>query len=321
MNKKTLAFASLMLATSVGIAPALAEYPERPITMIVAYTAGGGTDIAARTLVPYIEKELNGATITVLNRPGAGGEVGFTALSQAKPDGYTIGFINTPNLLSIPIARKARYSLDSFAPIADIVYDPGAFSVRPDEGITNLDELVAYAKEHPGEVTYGTTGIGSDDHLAALRFERLTGVELGHIPFSGNVDVRAAVLGGHIMMASMNISETVADAKEGSLVILGQMAEKRWDGAADVPTFKEQGYDVIMGSDRGIAAPAGVSAEVEKTLSDAIGRAVQNPEFQEAARKQDLALSFQDSASFRAHLEALDATLNTLWAEEPWVQQ
>ena len=321
MNKKTLALASFVLATSVGVAPAFAEYPERPITMIVAYTAGGGTDIAARTLVPFIEKELGGATISVLNRPGAGGEIGFTALSQAKPDGYTIGFINTPNLLSIPIARKARYTLDSFAPIADIVYDPGAFSVRPDEGITNLEELVAFAKENPGEVTYGTTGIGSDDHLAALRFERLTGVKLEHIPFSGNVDVRAAVLGGHIMMASMNISETVADAKEGTLVILGQMAEERWEGAPDVPTFKEQGFDVIMGSDRGIAAPAGVSDEVQKTLSDAIGRAVKDPEFQEAARKQDLALSFQDSASFRKHLEALDATLHTLWEEEPWVKQ
>ncbi|WP_108662164.1 tripartite tricarboxylate transporter substrate binding protein [Acuticoccus kandeliae] len=319
--KKTLALASLLLATSVGIAPAFAQYPERPITMIVAYTAGGGTDIAARTLVPYIEKELGGATITVLNRPGAGGEIGFTALAQAKPDGYTIGFINTPNLLSIPISRQARYTLDSFAPIADIVYDPGAFSVRPDAGISNLEELVAYAKEHPGEVTYGTTGIGSDDHLAALRFERLTGVQLEHIPFSGNVDVRAAVLGGHIMMASMNISETIADSNEGTLVILGQMAEERWEGASEVPTFKEQGFDVIMGSDRGIAAPAGTPDDVQKALSDAVGRAIQNPEFQEAAKKQDLALSFLDSQAFRTHLEALDGTLKTLWEEEPWIKE
>ncbi|MCF3933830.1 tripartite tricarboxylate transporter substrate binding protein [Acuticoccus sp. M5D2P5] len=319
--KKTLAIAGALLATSIGTTPAFADYPERPITMIVAYTAGGGTDIAARTLVPYIEEELGGATITVLNRPGAGGEIGFTALSQAKPDGYTIGFINTPNLLSIPIARNARYSLDSFAPVADIIYDPGAFSVRPDSGITNLEELVAFAKENPGAVTYGTTGIGSDDHLAALRFERLTGVKFEHIPFSGNVDVRAAVLGGHIMMASMNVSETVPDAEEGTLVLLGQMAEKRWDGAPDVPTFQEQGFDVIMGSDRGIAAPAGTPEEILTTLSEAIGRAVQNPEFQEAAKKQDLALSYLDSEAFRAHLEQLDATLHTLWDEEPWVQE
>ncbi|UOM35797.1 tripartite tricarboxylate transporter substrate binding protein [Acuticoccus sp. I52.16.1] len=317
--KKSIALAAT-LAASVAATSAYAEYPERPITMIVAYSAGGGTDIAARTLVPFIEKELgDGASITVVNRPGAGGEIGFTALAQAKPDGYTIGFINTPNLLSIPIQRKARYDIDSFAPIANIIYDPGAFSLRPDEGISTLDELVAFAKEHPGEVTYGTTGIGSDDHLAALNFERLAGVKFEHIPFSGNADVRAAVIGGHVMMASMNVSETVQDVDDGTLVLLGQMSEERWEGAPDVPTFQEQGYDVIMGSNRGMAAPAGVDAAELQTLSDAVGRAVANPEFRAAAAKQDLALAFQDRESFRTSLERLDSTLQTLWKEEPWV--
>lgn len=320
--KKTLALAAAFAASLAATSAFAADYPERTITMIVAYSAGGGTDIAARTLVPFIEKELGeGASIAVVNRPGAGGEVGFTALSQAEPDGYTIGFINTPNLLSIPIQRKARYNIDSFDPIANIVYDPGAFSLRPDEGITTLDELVAYAKEHPGEVTYGTTGIGSDDHLAALNFERLAGVKFEHVPFSGNVDVRAAVLGGHIMMASMNVSETVQDVKDGNLVLLGQMAEERWEGAPDVPTFKEQGYDVIMGSNRGMAAPAGVEPDILEALSSAVGRAVASPEFREAAAKQDLALAYQDREAFRATLEKLDETLETLWKEEPWMQQ
>lgn len=319
--KKTLVAIGAAVLSALAATSARAEYPERPITMIVAYSAGGGTDIAARTIVPYIEKYLgNNATITVLNKPGAGGEVGFTELARSKPDGYTIGFINTPNLLTIPIQRKTRYSLEDLAPVANIIYDPGAFSVRPDSGIKTLDELVKYAKENPGKVTYGTTGIGSDDHLAALAFERATGVKLKHVPFSGNADVRAAILGGHIMMASMNVSETVADAEAGNLVLLGQMAEQRWEGAPKVPTFKEQGYDIIMGSDRGIAAPAGVPEEALSKLSEAVQKAVQDPEFREKAKKQDLALSFQNTQQFQEHLKKVDATFEQLWKEQPWAQ-
>ncbi|HYG55743.1 MAG TPA: tripartite tricarboxylate transporter substrate-binding protein, partial [Burkholderiales bacterium] len=112
---------------------AIAAYPERPITMIVAYSAGGGTDLVARAIAPFIEKYLgNNAKIVVMNRPGAGGEIGFAALANAQPDGYTIGFINTPNVLTIPIERKAQYSTDKFELLANIVDDPGNFSVHTD---------------------------------------------------------------------------------------------------------------------------------------------------------------------------------------------
>ena len=318
MKKIAISFAALLVSATA----AYAEYPERPITMIVAYSAGGGTDIAARTLGPFIEKHLGGdASIVVLNRPGAGGEIGFTELAQAEADGYTIGFINTPNILTIPIQREARYSLDSFTPIANLIDDPGAFSVLPTSEIKTFDDLIAYAKENPGKVTYGSTGLGSDDHLAALEFERMTGVELKHIPFPGNADVRTAVLGGHIMMASMNISETIADVREGTLHALGQMSNERWDGASEVPTFKEEGYDVIMGSMRGIAAPKGVPEEVIERLEVALKAAVDDPEFQEKAAQQHLALAYSNSSEFLAEMQALTATFEALWESTPWVQQ
>lgn len=306
----------------IAAGPALAEYPDRPITMIVAYSAGGGTDIAARTLVPYVEKHLGeGASIVVVNRPGAGGEIGFTELAKSAPDGYTIGFINTPNLITIPIQRKARYSLSTLKPIANVINDPGAFSVVPDSPYKTLDELVAYAKEHPGEVTYGTTGLGSDDHLAALAFEAAAGVKLSHVPFSGNADVRAAALGGHISIADMNISEAISDVEEGSLIALGQMAEKRWDKAPNVPTFKEQGYDVISGSQRGIGAPAGVPDDIVAKLAEAVRAAVNDPDFQARANEQKLALDYMDSAAFTAALEGMQKQYEALWAKDPWVQQ
>lgn len=170
-------------------------------------------------------------------------------------------------------------------------------------------------------MTYGTTGLGSDDHLSALEFERIAGVELKHIPFPGNADVRTAVLGGHVMMASMNISETMADVEEGSLHALGQMATERWSGAPDIPTFQEQGYDIIMGSMRGIGAPANLPEDIADKLEAAVKAAVEDPEFQAKAKQQHLALSFLDSEAYLAELQSLSATFEELWVSEPWAQE
>jgi len=313
------------IAATIGLAfatAAHAEYPERPINMIVSYSAGGGTDIAARTLAPFIEKYLGkGASVVVLNKPGAGGEIGFTELAQAKPDGYTIGFINTPNILSIPIQRKARYSLESFTPIANVVEDPGAFNVLASSNIKSLKELVAHAKANPEKLTYGTTGVGSDDHLSAMAFERMTGVKFKHIPFKGAADARTAVLGGHVTMASMNISEAVADVEAGTLRSLGQMSTERWNGATTVPTFKEQGYEVISGSTRGIAAPAGVPADIVARLEKAVKFAIADPEFQVKAKEQALPLAYKDSKTYGGLLKSLTVTYQKIWDETPWAQK
>lgn len=305
------------LATAVS---AHAQYPERPIEMIVAYSAGGGTDVAARTLESFIEKYLGG-DITVVNKPGAGGEIGFTALATAEPNGYTIGFINTPNALSIPIERETRYSLESFAPVANIVTDPGGISVAPDSRFQNLQDLVEYAKENPGELTYGTTGIGSDDHLAMLTLERQTGAKFQHVPFEGAAKVRAALLGGHIDLGVINVSEVVSEAREGQLRILGQMAEERWEEAQDVPTFREQGYDIVAGSNRGIAAPAGTDPEVIQKLASAIEQTINDPEFRQKAQEQALPLDYVGPEAYGELLRSESDRLRELWENSPWVQK
>ena len=174
MERRTLlaGLAGLPLAT-----PALAQssYPDRPLTMVIAFPAGGGTDVAARPLARIMEKYL-GQAVVITNRPGASGEIGFTELARAKPDGYTIGFINTPTIVTIPIERPAtRFRLDDFSPVLNIVDDPGAIWVLPDSPIRTVADLVAEAKRRPGQVSYGTSGIGSDDHLAVLALERVSG--------------------------------------------------------------------------------------------------------------------------------------------------
>jgi tripartite-type tricarboxylate transporter receptor subunit TctC len=318
--RRTLLQSAIIGAIIAGPALAQSSYPERDIDMIVAFNAGGGTDVAARTLVPFIEEQLGGVTINVVNRPGAGGEVGFTALANAPTDGYTIGFINTPNLISIPISREANYTLDSFQPIGNIVEDPGTFAVLPDSPFQTLDQLVEYARENPGVVTYGTTGIGSDDHLAGLAFQRLTGIQMTHVPFAGSAPVRTATLGGHIALGVINIGEAIQYAESGELVVLGQMGEERWEGAAEVPTFREQGYDLVSGSHRGIAAPAGVDMAIINTLAEAIERAMNDPEFREKAKQQALPLRYLPPEAYAETLQAVNDVALSIWQENPWVQ-
>jgi tripartite-type tricarboxylate transporter receptor subunit TctC len=313
---------SLLLSAAAIAAPgvAMAAYPEQPIKMIVAYGAGGGTDIVARVMAPYIAKYLgNNASIVVVNRPGAGGGIGFTEVANAPADGYTIGFINTPNVLTIPIERKASFHWQGFDLLGNVIDDPGNFSVHADSPIKNLKDLVAYAKANPGAVSYGTTGIGSDDHLAALMFERAAGVKLTHVPFKGAAEVHNAVASKQIFMAAMNIGEALQYAKGGSpLRQLGQMSTSRTNLAPAIPTFKEQGYDIVMASLRGIAAPKGLPAPLREQLVNAVQKAAADPEFQAKAANYFAPLRYLPPARYEAELREAETGFRQLWKDMPW---
>jgi tripartite-type tricarboxylate transporter receptor subunit TctC len=310
---------------AAALAPGLAQaaYPEQSIKMIVGYAAGGGTDIIARLMAQYMQKHLgNNASIVVINRPGAGGGIGFTELSNAQPDGYTIGFINTPNVLTIPIERKSNFHWQNYDLLGNVVDDPGNFSVHSDTPIKNLAELVTYAKANPGKVTYGTTGIGSDDHLAALMFERAAGVKLTHVPFKGAAEVHNAIAGKQIMLAAMNIGEALQYQKGGTpLRHLGQMSEKRSTLAPNVPTFKEQGFNVIMASLRGIAAPKNLPPAVREQLVNAVQKAVADPEFQAKAAGYFAPLRYLAPVAYAAELKDDEAGFKRLWQDMPWTDK
>nr|WP_298098315.1 tripartite tricarboxylate transporter substrate binding protein [uncultured Shinella sp.] len=302
---------------------AWAEYPEKPIKMLIAYSPGGSTDLTARILAPFIEKYLgNDATIVVENRPGAGGEIGFTQLAEAKPDGYTIGFVNTPNILTIPIERSTKFGIESFDLLGNVLDDPGGFSVNKDGPIKSLPELVEYAKHNPNVVTYGTTGVGSDDHLAMLEFSRMNDIKLTHVPFPGASAVRTALVGNHITLGSMNIGEAMQAIASGNPFInLGQMSEKRVAIAPDVPTFKEQNFDIISASLRGVGAPAGLPEDVRKRLIDAIAKAAADPEFQAQTAKIFAPVRYLSPEEHLAAFKELDASARKLWSDKPWTDQ
>lgn len=300
-----------------------AGYPEHPINLIVSYGPGGGTDLVARMMAPFLQKYLgNDARIVVLNRPGAGGAIGFTELARAQPDGYTIGFINTPNLLTIPIERKSNFTWKSYDLLGNLIDDPGAFTVRNDNALKTLADLSAYAKQNPGKITVGTTGTGSDDHLAMLRFERASNTKLSHIPYKGAGEVRGALAGGEIAIGAINVGEALQYQKGGTpLRFLGQMGNTRSAALPDVPTFKEQGYDFELASLRGLAAPKGLPDAVREKLVDALKRTVDDPEFQAKARDMYAPLRYLPPAAYAKELEAGEAQFQQLWKEAPWLDK
>ena len=302
---------------------AAAAYPERPITLIVAYPPGGGTDLVARALAPFIEKYLGGgAKLVVVNRAGAGGEVGFAALANSPADGYTIGFVNTPPLLTIPIERQAQFHWSRYDYIGNIIDDPCNFSVHSETPITNLAELAAYARAHPGEVTVGTTGIGSDDHIAMLKFERAAGVKLRHIPFKGSADVRAAIAGRQITVAAINIGEALQYQKGGTpLRNLVQMSPARTNLAPELATAREQGYDIEMSSLRGMAAPKGLPADIRERLVTAVERAAADAEFQAQAVKFFAPLRYLSPAQYEAIVRDADVMYRAMWRDMPWADK
>lgn len=321
--KYKLAHVLAVAALTFGTAQAYAQYPEHAISMVVSYAPGGGTDLVARAIAPYIQKYLGeGANIVVLNRPGAGGAIGFSEIKRAKPDGYTIGFVNTPNMLTIPIERKTNYHWSDFDLIGNLIDDPDGFAVSGKSDIKTLKDLEKYARENPGKVTVGTTGVGSDDHLAMMKFEKLTGTTLNHVPFKGAGEVRNAIQSEQIMLAAMNVGEVLAYQKGGTDIrLLGSMSQDRSALAPDVPTFKEQGYDVIMASLRGIAAPKGLPEAIAEKLRVAVKKASTDPEFIEKAKIMFVPLRYMDSKTYHTELQEAENEFKDLWKASPWSEK
>ena len=315
----------VLAGTMLGFLPAIgaSAYPEQPISMIIAYAPGGGTDLVARAIAPFIEKYLgDGARILVVNRPGASGEIGFSAIAGAAPDGYTIGFVNTPSLLTVPIERKTAFTWQSFDLLGNLVDDPDNFSVHSDSPFKNLADLAAYAKANPNVVSVGTTGAGSDDHLAMLLFQKYAGVKMNHIPFKGAAEVRTALAGKQILVAAINVGEALQYAKGGTpMRNLGQMSVTRTALAPDLPTFKEQGYDIELASLRGMAAPKGLPPAIRERLVKAVERAVTDPAFQAQAARFFAPLRYLPPLKYEVELRAADALFRQLWNEIPWIDK
>lgn len=290
-------------AASSTPAPASTEskekFPDKPINLIIAYAAGGGTDVGARMLTPYVEKEL-GVTINVINKPGGGGWVGWTELARATPDGYTIGYINSPNFMTgyLDPKQQRKENLESFAPIANHITDPGAIAIRVDEKrFTDIKQLIEFAKNN--ELTATSTGVGSDDHYASLKLNKKFNTKFTAVQNKGAAESTTSVIGGHVDVLFANVGELASLHKSGEIKIVAVMSESRSPFLPDVPTLKESGYDgVFSGSSRGIAGPKGLDPAKLEILRAAFEKGIKNEEQIKKQGEAGLQVDYKDGADY-----------------------
>jgi tripartite-type tricarboxylate transporter receptor subunit TctC len=296
--------------------PAMAAWPnDRPIEIIVGFQAGSGPDILARRIAPVLARLLGPkASFVVNNRTGAAGEIALTALSRAEPNGYTIGGLTTPSFIVISIMKKPQYDPAAIMLLARVVDDPTLVVAGGTSGIKDLKELVARVKANPGIVVMGHNGPGSNGNLAALAIERVAGARLNDIPFKGTSESRTALLGGHVDIVGMSVSEFVMDREAvGLFKGLAQLNPVRFPALPEVPTARELGFDIVISSERGFAAPRGLPPEIARRLAEAIRLAVDDPDFLRGTSRDELALAYLSGPDWAASMAERKVRYEAIW--------
>ncbi|WP_119305931.1 Bug family tripartite tricarboxylate transporter substrate binding protein [Cohaesibacter haloalkalitolerans] len=299
MNRRTLMLGTIVAAAMglVGVQAQAASFPNKGIELIVPYSAGGGTDLVARAFADAANKHLSKA-IGVVNRTGGGGAVGLTAIAKARPNGYTVG-MGTAEITMLPHMGLATFKADEFKAVAQLNADPSAITVRADAPWNTVEEFLAYAKEHPGEVRVGNSGTGAIWHLAAEALSKETGVKFNNVPFEGANPAVTSLLGGHIEAVSVSPAEVSNFVKAGTLKMLGVMADERVKAFPDVPTLKEGGIDLSIGTWRGIVVPNKVPEDALKVIGEVTKQAADDPAFQEQLAKMNLNFFYLDGEAFQ----------------------
>lgn len=279
-----------------------AKYPSKDINVLVAYKAGGGTDVGARILTKEARNEFD-KNLVILNRPGSDGIIGFTELAKAKPDGYTIGFINLPNYTSLSLTREVEFDTDSIIPIINHVYDEGIFVVKADSKWNSIEDFVEDARKNPNTYTISNNGAGASNHIGAATFTKEAGIEVKHIPYGGSTDMITALRGNHVDATVAKVSEILPLVKSGELKVLASFTEERVEVLEDTPTLMEKGYNVIFGSSRALAAPAGTPDEIIKYLHDKFKKVIESDAHMEAAKTANLPIKYMSSEELKIFMK------------------
>jgi tripartite-type tricarboxylate transporter receptor subunit TctC len=295
------ALASLALAAAMAGAQ---QFPSRPVELMVAYPAGGSTDIGARVVAAVAEKLL-GQPIVVVNKGGAGGQVGWTDMARRKPDGYFIGYINLPALNTVILdpERKAIFDADAFVPIINQVLDPGVIWVRADSPYKSLEDLVEAAKKAPNTIRAATTGILSDDHLAILMLEEAApGATFRIVHLVGGAAQLKEIMGGNVDVAFDNVGSIVPRVRSGEIRALAVLDSERSKFLPDVPTTRELDYPTVISvSTRGIAGPKGIPAPIVRKLADVLKKAMEDPEHVSKMETVGLAVKIMVGAEYERY--------------------
>ncbi|WP_395703775.1 tripartite tricarboxylate transporter substrate binding protein [Aquabacterium sp.] len=303
-NRRQFVLGSLGTALLAATARSRASaYPERPITFICPWPAGGTADITMRALCLAAAKPL-GQTLVVENKAGASGMLGLKAMATAKPDGYTIGQI------PISVTRFAQLGTVQIDPLKDLSFiartsgQTFGVAVRSDSPWQTLKEFVAAAKAAPGRLTYGSAGIGGATHVGMEEFALAAGIQLNHVPYKGGAPALQDLLGGQID-ALADSSSWAPHVKSGKLRLLATWGEQRTHDFPEVPTLREQGFDVVVDAPNGIGAPKGLDAAVARRLREAFKAAAASPEFIAACDRIDAPPMYLDGPEYEKYVAAV----------------
>lgn len=309
---------ALPLLALPATARAAAWPQDKPVEVIIPYPPSGGVDTMARVVLNHVAPRIPGFRYVVTNRAGAGGQIGFEATFNAAPDGYTIGAVTNNALHGHAIERRPRYRPEDFTFIANITDDPGGFWVDANSPLRTLADLQAAAKAAPETLGVGSAGIGTDDHLLLMAFEEAAGARLIHVPYPGTAPQLRDLLGGRLAVGGFNMGEGVTLMREGKIRCLGQAGPARWSAAAEVPTFREQGFDILGGSARGLAGPPGMPGEVVAQLTAAFRDAMADPAYIAETTRLGLPIRPLVGEEFRRMMAEDYSRLRALWQRRPW---
>lgn len=293
MSSRTATFAIAViagLAAFAGVGPdARADWPDKPIRIVVPWPAGGGSDVVARQIATPLGEQLKQAVV-IENRPGANGAIGSEVVARSQPDGYTLVWVTADTHAMNPhVYPKLAYEPRSdFTAVGIVGYFPYALVVNPSFPANNVTEFIAQAKKRPGQVTFASWGIGGSAHVAMEMFRAQGQFDVLHVPYQGAAPAIAAVMGGQVDSMIVPMSVASAQAAGGKLKLLGLASPKRFAGAPDLKTFAEQGVAIDAGTWVGLMAPAKTPPDIVAKINRALDAVVANPQVREQLIKMNV---------------------------------
>lgn len=302
---RTALVASLLGAISLSASAQPQTYPTHPITMIVGFGAGGGTDSAARLIAQDLAVEL-GQPVIVENRAGAGGMIGAAAAARAPADGHTLFFGSGSELTVLPALKKqlGYDTLKSFAPVTQIGTVSFMLVAHPSVPVSTVGDLVALARTKPGQVSFASYGVGSTNHLIGELFSIKTKTQLLHVPYKGSAAAAADLISGEVQIAFDTVSVMLPLVQAGKLKPLGVLSAQRSAQTPDLPTMAEAGIaDFVVDGWLGVLAPAGTPGNIVDRINNAIGKVLTNAKVTDALKQRGVRITGEGPAKFRTFLE------------------
>ena len=294
----------VIAAVLAGAVPAAADYPDRPIEMVITFPPGGPTDLAARIVQPAMAKALN-VPVVLVNKGGSGGAVAMDAVAKAKPDGYTIA-ATVRSTISITPAVQANvpYRLKDFEMIGTYAASPQVLVAKKGSPWRTLEEMVNDVKANAGKHSYGSAGQGTNSHLTMEMLRLARGLDMAHVPFQGSGPLKNAVLGGHVPVGALSLATMIPLIKSGDVVGLVISGDKRNPAVPDVPTMAEKGVpEASLSTTMELYAPAKTPKAVVDRLAQALAAAMKNPETLAALDKAGLEPYYQSPEASHQQVE------------------